>query len=321
MKFLQKIIGISACVFAFSGMAQSSYPDKPIRLVVGYPPGGSVDFTGRLIGEALASRLKVAVVIENQGGAAGTIAALRVSQAPADGYTLLLGSSNELAGTGVVNPQQKYDPSKDFTHIGLIATAPVLFVAGSKAPVKTFDEFVKLAKANPGKFSYGTSGVGSSLHFAGEMLKSKAGVFMTHIPYRGVAPLTNDLIGGGIEFAMLSVPAAKAQMASGRITVLGVTSAKRLPALPQVAPLADHPLFRSYNMNGWFALVGPKALPADVTQKLQEALRSALADPAVQSKMEDGGNIIATGRESLAKVISDEVALLKAISQFANMKE
>jgi tripartite-type tricarboxylate transporter receptor subunit TctC len=151
-------VGVSLGLVCASGWAQSAYPDKPIRLVVGYPPGGSVDLVGRTIGEVLSAKLKTPVVIENLGGAAGTIAALRVSQAAPDGYTLLLGSSNELAGTGVVNPAQKYDPLKDFTLTGMIASGPVLLIAGPKAGVKTLDEFLKVARANPGKFSYGTSG-------------------------------------------------------------------------------------------------------------------------------------------------------------------
>ncbi len=316
-----KFIGVALSLTVAAVSAQTAYPDKPIRLVVGYPPGGSVDFVGRLLAEALTARLKTNVVVENLGGAAGTIGAQRVVQAAPDGYTLLLGSSNELAGTFVLNPQQKYDPAKDFTHIGLVATAPVLFVAGPKAPFKTIGELIKFARANPGRLSYGTSGVGSSLHFAAEMLKSKAGIFMTHIPYRGVAPLTSDLVGGGIEVAMLSIPGAKPFLNTGRITVLGVTSAKRLAALPQIPPLADHPSLKGYDMNGWFSLVGPKQMPPDIIQKLQETLRVILADPAVQAKLEDGGNIPATGRENLGNVIADEVKQLKVIAGFANMRE
>lgn len=304
-----------------AAMAQSSYPDKPIKLVIGYPAGGSVDFIGRIVGEALGQRLKTTVVIENQGGAAGTIAALRVVNAAPDGYTFLMGSSNELAGTGAVNPNQKYDAKKDFTPIGLMATAPVFFVAGPKAGVKTLDEFLSTARANPGKFSYGTSGVGSSLHFAGELLKQKSGIFMTHIPYRGVAPLSSDLVGGGIEVAMMSVPGAKGFMATGRITALGVTSAKRLPGFPNVPALGEHPALKGYDMNGWFAMMAPRQLPADITDKVQHALQAVLADPAIKSKLEDGGNIVATGKENLAALMLNEAQQLGKLAAFASMRE
>lgn len=319
--FAYAIALIGACV-SFASNAQSSYPDKPIKLIIGYPPGGSVDFTGRIVGDALASKLGVSVVIENLGGAAGTIAAQKVQQSVPDGYTFLIGSSNELAGTGAVNPNQKYSATKDFTPIGLIATAPVFFVAGSKAGnIKTFDDFLKTAKANPGKFSYGTSGVGSSLHFSGELLKQKAGIFMTHIPYRGVAPLTSDLIGGGIEVAMLSVPAAKGFLSTGRITALGVTSAKRLPNFPNIPALGEHPALKGYELNGWFAMVGPLNIPPAVVQKVQTALQAVLAESAVKIKFEEGGNIVATGKENLTAVMQAEADQLKKLVQFANIRE
>ena len=318
-------IGVAACgtalVFSPAVLAQSVYPDKPIKLVIGYPAGGSVDFIGRIVGEALGQKLKASVVIDNQGGAAGTIAALRVVNAAPDGYTFLMGSSNELAGTGAVNPNQKYDAKKDFTAIGLMATAPVFFVAGPKAGIKTLDEFLTVARANPGKFSYGTSGVGSSLHFAGELLKQKSGVFMTHIPYRGVAPLSSDLVGGGIEVAMMSVPGAKGFMSTGRITALGVTSAKRLPAFPQVPAIGEHPALKGYEMNGWFAMMAPRQLPNDIKEKVQTALQAVLADPSIRTKLEDGGNIVASGKENLAALMATEAEQLGKLAAFANMRE
>lgn len=322
MKIVTYSVALICALASFSGLAQSSYPDKPIKLIIGYPPGGSVDFTGRIVGDALAIKLGANVIIENLGGAAGTIAAQKVQQAQPDGYTFLIGSSNELAGTGAINPNQKYSAIKDFTPIGLIATAPVFFVAGSKASnVKTIDDFLKVAKANPGKFSYGTSGVGSGLHFSGELLKQKAGIFMTHIPYRGVAPLTSDLVGGGIEVAMLSVPAAKGFLSSGRITALGVTSAKRLPNFPNIPALGEHPALKGYELNGWFAMVGPSGIPPAIAQKVQNALQAVLADPVVKVKFEDGGNIVATGKENLTAIMQTEAVQLAKLVQFANMRE
>lgn len=304
-----------------SASAQTSYPDRPIRLVIGYPPGGSVDFAGRIVGEALAAALKATVVIENQGGAAGAIAAQRVVSSAPDGYTLLLGSSNELAGTGAVNPNQKYNALKDFTPIGMVATAPVLLVAGPKTSVKTLDDFMKLVKANPGKFSYGSSGVGSSLHFAAELMKQQAGLFMTHIPYRGVAPLTNDLLGSGIEFAIMSVPAIKGFINDGRLTPLAVTGAQRLGSLPKIPALGEHPLLKGYELNGWFALMGPRNMSPELTQKLSTALQALLSDPSVKQKLEAGGNIVATGKENLGDLMSKEAVKLSKIADFAKMRE
>lgn len=301
--------------------AQTGYPDRPIKLVIGYPPGGSVDYVGRLVGEALGQRLKTPVVIDNQGGAAGAIAAQRVAGSPADGYTLLIGSSNELVATRLVNPAQRYDAQKDMTPLGLIATAPVLLVAGPRAAVKTLPELLELARRKPGQLSYGSSGVGSTLHFAGELLKQRAGIFMTHIPYRGVASLTSDLAGGNLDLAMLSVPAALPFLQSGRITALACTGAQRLSALPKVPTVGELPALKGYELSGWFALMGPAHLPPAVAQRLNQALQEVLHDPAVRRKLEDGGNVVASGQEDLSAWMSRETRLYAGLVEFAHMRE
>jgi tripartite-type tricarboxylate transporter receptor subunit TctC len=320
-RLLGAAVSVISLVASNQLRAQSNYPERPIRLVIGYPPGGSVDFAGRIVGEALAGALKATVVIENQGGAAGAIAAQRVVSSAPDGYTLLLGSSNELAGTGAVNPNQKYNALKDFTPIGMVATAPVVLVAGPKTSVKTLDEFIKLVKTNPGKFSYGSSGVGSSLHFAAELMKQQANLFMTHIPYRGVAPLTNDLLGSGIEFAIMSIPAIKGFLNDGRLVPLAVTGAQRMPALPKTPSISEHPLLKGYELNGWFALMAPRNMPAELAQRLSGGLQTVLADPSVKQKLEAGGNIVATGKENLTEIMSKEATKLSKIADFAKMRE
>lgn len=309
------------CSVVPSAMADSDYPNKPIKLIIGYPPGGSVDQTGRIVGEALARRLKGTIVIENLGGAAGTIAAQKVVNSPADGYTVMVGSSNELVATGLVNKAQKYDAQRDMTPIGLIATAPVLLVAGPKVNVKTLAEFVDAVKRNPGKFSYGSSGVGSTLHFAGELIKQRAGLFMSHIPYRGVAPLTNDLAGGSIEFAIMSTTATIPFLQSGRLTALGVTSSKRLDILPNVPALGEHPLLKGYDLSGWFALMAPKGLPAPLVAQLKQALQETLQDPVVRKKLEDGGFVVPRATEDLSRLMAEETTKYAKLVQFAKITE
>lgn len=304
-----------------SALAQPAYPDKPIKIVIGYPPGGSVDYVGRLLGEALGQRLKTPVVIDNQGGAAGAIAAQRVVSSPADGYTLLVGASNELVATRLVNPAQRYDAQKDMTPLGLIATAPVLLVVGPRAAVKTLPELIELARRKPGQLSYGSSGVGSTLHFAGELLKQRAGIFMTHIPYRGVASLTSDLAGGNLDLAMLSVPAALPFLQNGRITALASTGAQRLSALPRVPTVGEVPALKGYELSGWFALMGPAHLPPAIAQRLSQALQEVLQDPAVRHKLEDGGNVLATGREDLAAMMTRETRLYAGLVDYAHMRD
>ena len=312
---------LASAALVSTAWAQADYPAKPIRIVVGYPPGGSVDIAARIVADGLGPRLHTAIVIDNQGGAAGAIAAQRVASAVPDGYTLLVGANNELAATGMVNPAQKYDPQKDFTPVGLINTAPVLLVAGPKAGVKTLNEFVDTAKRNPGKFSYGSSGVGSILHFAGELIKERAGIFMTHIPYRGTAPLTSDLAGGNIEFAMISPAAANPFIQSGRLIPLGVSSAKRTAAYPNVPALGEHPLLKGYEMVGWFALVGPRGLPPEVTHKLATALQATLQDPATRKRLEDVSMVPATGKEDVGAMIRTDVAQYRKLVDFAHMKD
>lgn len=314
-------LGLLASAPLTSAFAQPAYPNKPIKLVVGYAPGGSVDMAARVVADILAAKLGGTVVVDNVAGAAGVVAAQRVVSSPADGYTLMVGSSNEMAATGLVNPAQKYDPLTDFTPVGLVATAPVLLVAGPKMGVKNLDEFFALVKRNPGKFSYGSSGVGSTLHFAGELVKQRAGVFMTHIPYRGTAALTSDLVGGSLDFAIVSPTAAAPFLQSQRFTALGVTSAKRFPTLPNVPALGEHPQLKGYELSGWFALAAPKGLPADITQRLNAALKAGLADPVFRRRLEDGGSLPATGAEDLGRVMREDMDKYRQLVKFANMRD
>lgn len=297
------------------------YPTKPIKMVVGYAPGGSVDMAARIAADVIAAQIGATVVVDNQSGAAGAVAAQRLVSSPADGYTLLTGSSNEMAATGQVNPAQKYDPLKDMTPIGLIATAPVLLVASPRTGVKSLAEFIDVTKRNPGKFSYGSSGVGSTLHFAGELIKQRAGIFMTHIPYRSTSSLTTDLVGGTLDFALISPTAAVPFIQSGRIVPLGITSAARMASLPNVPALGEHPQLKGYELSGWFALAGPANLPADVTQRLRAALATGLKDPAIRKRLEAGGSVPANGNEDLAKLMRDDVAKFAGLVKFANMKD
>lgn len=303
----------------FAALAQNDYPSKPIKIIVGYPPGGSVDMAARVLADVLAARLPVSVVVENVSGAAGTLAAQKVVNSPADGYTLLAGSSNEMAATGQVNPAQKYDPLHDLTPLGLMATAPVMLVTSPKTGIKTLSEFVDKVRQNPGRFSYGSSGVGSTLHFAGELIKQRAGLFMTHIPYRGTAPLTNDLIGGAIEFAMMSPTAAAPFIQSGRLVGLGITSAQRFAVLPEVPALSEHPSLKGYDMVGWFAMAAPKGLPPAIAQRLSAALQDGLKTPAIRKRLQDGGSTPATGQENLIALMQQDITRYAALVKFANV--
>ncbi len=314
-------LGASAALWAAQALAQSPYPSKPIKVVVGYAPGGSVDMAARTVADMLAAKLNATVVVENLPGASGVLAAQKVVSSPADGYTLLVGSSNEMAATAMVNPAQKYDPLKDLTPIGLVATAPVLLVASKKLPVNNLDEFIELVKRNPGKYSYGSSGVGSTLHFAGELVKQRAGLFMTHIPYRGTAAISSDLVGGALDFGFMSPTAAASFIQSGRITALGVTSATRLPSLPQVPALGEHPKLKNYDLSGWFALAAPRGLPPGIASGLKDVLDKGLGDEAYRRRLEMGGATPVSSKTDLTQVIKTDMAKYAELVKFANMRE
>jgi tripartite-type tricarboxylate transporter receptor subunit TctC len=297
-----------------------SYPVKPITVVVGYPPGGSTDLTGRTIAGELAKRLGVPVVIENIGGAGGAIGAQKVANAAPDGYTLLVGVNNEIAISRLVSAAVKYQ-IKDFTPIGLIASQPMVLVASTNSGVKTMDQFISVVKSNPGKYSYGSSGVGTALHLAGEMVKDQGGLFMTHIPYRGVAPLASDLVGNNIDFAVFVLSSGLPHIKSGRVVPLGTTEAKRSAITPDIPALAEHPKLKGIDINVWFALMGPANLPEPVLTKLKKALAESLQSPDLRKKLEESGSAIATQSIDMAKFLKDETTKYQRIVDFAKIKE
>lgn len=315
----RRFVAAAALLPAAASLAQSAFPARPLKLVVGYPAGGSVDWVARVAADALAVHLQATVVVDNVGGAAGVIAAQRVVSAPPDGHTLFMGSSNELVATRFVNPAQRYDGRHDFTPLGLVASVPLLLVARRGLGVKNLPDLVELARREPGKLSYGSSGVGSTLHFAGELLKQRAGISMTHIPYRGVASLTSDLAGGSLDLAMLSPTAALPFVPGERIVLLGVTSAQRMRLLGQVPAIAEFAPLQGYELVGWSALVAPRGLPKETARRISQALQRTLADTSVCEKLEEAGMVPATGREDLARFIADESSKYEQLSALTSI--
>ena len=300
--------------------AQDAYPSKPITIVVGYPPGGSTDLTGRNVALELSAKLGVPVVIENIGGAGGAIGAQKVASAAPDGYTFLVGASNELAIVNLVNKKVKYGP-KDFTAIGLVASQPLVLVASTSAGVKNLAEFTQKVSKNPGKFSYGSSGVGTSLHLAGEMVKEQGKLFMTHIPYRGVAPLTNDLMGNNLEYGVFVLSSGLPHIKSGKVIALGTTEAKRSATTPDIPALAETPQFKNVDIGVWFALMGPPNLPKPVFDKVKKALNDTLQSPDFKKKMEASGSTVAAPNFNIDQFLVTEVAKYKKIVEYAKIEE
>jgi tripartite-type tricarboxylate transporter receptor subunit TctC len=321
---VRRILGLLACsMAAVSPLAYAqtdNYPSKPITIVVGYPPGGSTDLTGRVVAAALAKSLNATVVVENIGGAGGAIGAQKVLSAAPDGYTLLVGANNEVAINRLVSSTIKYS-WQDFTPLGLIASQPLVLVTSPKMGVKNTDEFIKLAKSNPGRFSYGSSGVGTSLHLAGEMVKEQAGIFMTHIPYRGVAPLATDVIGNNLEVGVFVLSSGLPHIRSGKVVALGTTEKNRSKVTPDIPALAEHPLLKNTDISTWFVLMGPGKLPEPIAAKLKKGLVDALQNPELRSKLEASGSAVAQGAVDMNKFLRDETAKYQRIVDFAKIRE
>ena len=315
------LVAAFAASAALPALAADDYPSKPITIVVGYPPGGSTDLVGRLVGTELGNRLKQTVVIENLGGAGGAIGAQKVSKAPADGYTLLVAANNEMAIAPLINKAIKYHVFKDFTPIGLVATQPMVLVASNSTGVKNANDFIKQVKAHPGKYSYGSSGVGTALHLAGEMVKESGDLQMTHVPYKGVAPLTNDLVGNNLEFGVFVLSSGLPHIKAGKVVALGTTEAKRSAVTPDIPALAENPAFKNVDINSWFALMGPKDLPKPVVDKVKAALNATLQSPEFRSKMEASGNVVSSPSTDMGSFLKTEVAKYQKIVDFAKIEE
>lgn len=298
-----------------------TYPARPITLVVAYPPGGSTDLTGRTVAADLTRRLGRQVIVENIGGAGGALGAQKVAQAAPDGYTLLLGANNEMAIAGLVNSAVRYDPLRQFTPIGLVASQPMVLVASPKSGVKDLAGFIELVRRNPGKFSFGSSGVGTALHLAGEMVKESAGLFIVHIPYRGVAPLTTDLLGGQLEFGVFVLSSGLPHIRSGKVIALGTTETRRSTVAADIPALAEHPLLRKVDIGSWFGLWGPAGLPPAIVRRLQTALAETLAAPEVRQKFSESGATVAAPGVALADFQAAEIKKYRRVVDYAKIRE
>ena len=306
------------CLALAAGMttayAQNWPAAKAITLVVGYPAGGSVDLVARIISEPLGKRLGAQMIVENVGGAGGTIGAQKVVNAAPDGYTLLLGSGSEVSIARIYNAAVKYNGETDLTGIGLIGVTPMVFVAGPKAGVKTMDEALELAKRNPGKFNFASSGVGTPLHVAGELINLKAGTSIRHVPYRGAAQMVQDVLGNNIEFGMFVLSSALPHIESGKMTPLAVTTPERSRAAPQIPAMSEFAKMKDYNMNVWFGLFGPAKLPAPMAARLNKELGEVLRDPAVWQKLQKAGISNEGGTpQALASFIKAETLRVRSV--------
>jgi tripartite-type tricarboxylate transporter receptor subunit TctC len=272
--------------FALPSAAQT-YPSKPIKMVVPFPPGGAVDILGRLIGERMTEQMGQPVVVENRPGANGNIAAEAVGKSPADGYTILI-AGNGLATNTALYPGSTVNMLRDFVPVAWVGYAPLIMVMPAAYPAKSMKEVIDAAKASPGKMTYASAGSGSSAHLGAELLKSIAQVDMLHVPYKGGAPAIVDLIGGRVDFMLLDPPQALPHIKSGRLKPMVVGSARRLSLLPEVPTMAEAG-YPNIEATVWWGVVAPAKTPPDVVNRLNAEINKALANPGVQQKLADLG--------------------------------
>ena len=288
-----------------------------------FSAGGSVDVTARLVGQKLAERLKQSVVVENVAGAGGTIGVAKAAHAAPDGYTLVLGADSPVAIARLVNPAAvKYDPLKDLAPVGLVTIAPLVLVARPGLPANTLAEVLKLAKQNPGQLSYATSGIGTVLQLAMELIKDQGKVFITHVPYRGGAQIVSDVVGNQVDLAILVSVTATPNILARKMKGIAVTEGKRLPTLPDVPAVAETPGFKGFDVVAWTGLFAPAQTPPAVVERLNRELNEVLRSDEVRGKMQEQGAIGGSGSAvQFAVFVQREQERYARIVKAANIKE
>jgi tripartite-type tricarboxylate transporter receptor subunit TctC len=280
-------------------IAQADYPNKPIKLIVGFAPGGSTDIVGRIVAQRLGERLGQTVTVENKAGAGGTIGADLAAKAPPDGYTLTLGTTSTHAIAAGAYSKLPYDPVADFTQISLVAITPYLLVVNPQVKASSLAEFVTLAKSQPGKLNYASAGNGTATHLAMEMLKDAAGIYLVHIPYKGNAPADAAIIGGEVQAVFGSMPALLQNTKANKVRPLAVGTTARSPALPDVPTVAEQG-YAGFEAALWLGVMGPANMPRSVVERLHKEIAAVVATPEFKAAMD------ANGAEPLASKSADE---------------
>ena len=300
------LAALGFALLATTGAWAQDYPSRPVTLIVPYAAGGGNDVMARIVAEKMSRSLGQQIVIENKGGAGGSIATRQVAKAAPDGYTLGLGGTGTHAINPTLYPNVGYDPRKDFAPVGLIATSALVVLVNTSVPAKTIGELIALAKHDPGKLNYASAGVGSGIHLGAELFATMAGVKLTHIPYKGSAPALTDLVGGHVAIYFSSLPPAIALIREGKVRALAVTGPQRSALLPDLPTVAEAAL-PGYESVLHYGIVAPAGTPRPIVEKLNAAMRAALADADVRERiMADGAEPLAGSPEDYAADIDRE---------------
>jgi tripartite-type tricarboxylate transporter receptor subunit TctC len=300
--------------------AATNYPTKPIRLVITYPPGGNTDLVGRAVAQKLAEAWGQQVVVDNRGGAGGVLGTLIAKQAPADGYTLLLGTSAGMVLNPLLMNKIPYDPYQDFAPVSLVIVLPQLLAVHPALAARNVREFIALAKAKPGQLNFGSSGVGTPNHLGGEMLKAMAGINIVHVPYKGGAASITDLIAGQVQLVISSAPSVVPHVRSGRLRALAIGSAKRTPALPDVPTVAESGV-PGYEYTTWYGVFAPARTPAPILGRLNAEIVRMLADPQMTQRFQSqGGDPASSTPAALTAYMREETARWIRVIKTAGIK-
>jgi tripartite-type tricarboxylate transporter receptor subunit TctC len=309
-------LSATLAVFSAQAVAQAAYPSKPVRLIVGYTPGGGTDLASRYVAGALSDLWGTTVLVDNRPGAGGAVGTEIVARAAPDGYTIMLCT---IASHAITPARTKlpYDHVKDFSFLSLVGSTPNLFMAHPSQPFKNVGDVIAFAKVNPGKLSFGTSGVGASPHLSIELLKSMTGINIVHVPYKGAAPALADVIGGQIPLSVGNLPGGPlAAVKSGRLRGVGVTTAKRSPRAPEVPTFAEGGV-PGYDVSSWYGICAPAGLPKAVHAKLNAGLVKVLGSPDLAQRMEDQGIDVkpSTPEEFVAFVQAETAKWAKVVKE------
>lgn len=306
----------AALALGLAGPSAADFPDRPVTLVIPFAAGGSTDVVGRIVAERMGAALGQQIVVQNVGGAGGSLGAGQVAQADPDGYTILMGTVATHALNPLILKQKPYDPVADFAPISLLVVVPNVLAVNPELPVETVEELIALAKTEP--LAYASSGNGTPLHLSGELFKSMAGIDLIHIPYKGSGPALTDVLGNQVPIIFDNLPSASGHITSGKLRALGVTTAERAPSFPDVPTIAE--TLPGYETYTWNALFAPAGTPPEAIAKLNAAALAAMADPAVAARMEEfSATIVASSPEALAEHVAAEMTKWEPVVRDANV--
>ena len=317
---MMRILAVSAGLVAIStATAASDYPNRPITLLIPVAAGGTTDIAGRALAKQLTEELGQTVVVENRPGASGGIANAQVARAAPDGYTLVLSYEGFHTGNPVLTKQLTWDPVKDFTPIAEVIRGPHLILVPANSPAKSLQDLIDLAKKNPGKLNFASSGVGSIQHLGGELFQITTGTDMVHVPYGGAAPAMQDLIASRIEVFITTPPTAMGHLQAGTLRALAITSAQRHPQLPDIPTTAEAGL-PDFQLEAWFSVFGPAGMPDEIVQKLSGAMEKVItSDTFISAMREQGSNASYRSPQELGQIVKDDLAKWTKVVQTAGI--